>query len=558
MTMGCLRLPRYESQLGEPFADALHDRALGINCTSRGGEVDMPTKDDAFLSQAVAAVFVLFYSLDRFNVPTTNRSSTTAFRYFTGASLYSSILLFLYYLLTRFQGLVPLVFEQSTAPPYLKSLSSPFVAALTVTVLLPTAPFLSALDAKIRTNVYRLVSIPTEALRLSTRLRSRPFSPDESLQEQTRRRLLNDGWSTEDVRFYADSSIQFAWTKVTLLMVRVEQLAEDARFSGFLLNNDDYKRLKTRHSELVPRLRDGLGLLLRSPSDGGSADTGLRAARALETSYRAQIDDLLGAVLDLISRASLQCVLTQSARDDMLAGFGFSVEVEPPLPIDQAVQLFLMLMLVVLGGHLLSFDRTVDTVSQVLVDSAGISVAGTAAIMCAVLSRRRWSFARRRADGTRPYAFYLTAGFLGVIPAALLIYLSLAVRSWSWAVASGDFRIYRIWLLLAFMLPFVSAFLTDDVLPREWTASRLRTAEAVAAAAVTSIVAFVARWDLIARGQEHVAPPLSLTLLCGGVGGALIGFCVPEWFRNGPTLAPPQKVVVAMAPSGANAPVRSD
>lgn len=37
----------------------------------------------------IAALFVLYYSWDRFNVPTTNRSSTTAFRYFSGAALYS-------------------------------------------------------------------------------------------------------------------------------------------------------------------------------------------------------------------------------------------------------------------------------------------------------------------------------------------------------------------------------------------------------------------------------------------------------------------------------------
>ena len=54
----------------------------------------------------LGGVFVLFYSGTRFNTPSTNRSSTTAARYFMGLFLYCLVSLSVYGLLVAFPHLL--------------------------------------------------------------------------------------------------------------------------------------------------------------------------------------------------------------------------------------------------------------------------------------------------------------------------------------------------------------------------------------------------------------------------------------------------------------------
>ena len=96
----------------------------------------------------VGTLFVLFHSANRFNTPSTNRSSTTAGRFFLALSVYCLAALLTYLLLVDFPHLVTLLAagQPQDLPGFMKELSSPLVMALLMTTLLPKLPLLSTVD----------------------------------------------------------------------------------------------------------------------------------------------------------------------------------------------------------------------------------------------------------------------------------------------------------------------------------------------------------------------------------------------------------------------------
>ena len=90
----------------------------------------------------VGTLFVLFHSANRFNTPATNRSSTTAGRFFLAQSVFCLAAVFTYFVLVNFPHLVTLLAAgpPQDQPGYMKELSSPLVMALLMTTLLPRLP----------------------------------------------------------------------------------------------------------------------------------------------------------------------------------------------------------------------------------------------------------------------------------------------------------------------------------------------------------------------------------------------------------------------------------
>src|SRR5438552_15934028 len=93
----------------------------------------------------VGAAFVLIYASQRFNTPSTNRSSTTAGRYYLGVLLYCLVGLIFYGIMVHAPYLV-IFFAQGhpvDVPSAAKELSSPLVVALLLTVALAKVPLLN-------------------------------------------------------------------------------------------------------------------------------------------------------------------------------------------------------------------------------------------------------------------------------------------------------------------------------------------------------------------------------------------------------------------------------
>ena len=144
------------------------DAVNGVFNDAAPSEEGAMTLDRAQLG--IGGIFVLVSAWSRFNTPSTNRSSTTFFRFASGLILYVAASLLFYSVLAFSQDVLQPMLQEIHPPKFVSSLSSPFVAALLLTVLLPRVPLLNEIDSRARSSIHRLVSIPTEALRLSRRI----------------------------------------------------------------------------------------------------------------------------------------------------------------------------------------------------------------------------------------------------------------------------------------------------------------------------------------------------------------------------------------------------
>lgn len=116
----------------------------------------------------IGAIFVLISAAGRFNTPHTNRSSTTALRYYTAFLCYLLVGLGLYFALLSFGPLLEAL--KIEAAYYGKLIASPPFVALLLTVLLPKVPLLAEGDAWILGHLQRMGAIPYEARRLTSKL----------------------------------------------------------------------------------------------------------------------------------------------------------------------------------------------------------------------------------------------------------------------------------------------------------------------------------------------------------------------------------------------------
>jgi hypothetical protein len=57
----------------------------------------------------IGGIFVAFFAADRFNTPASNRSSTTAMRYYTAATFYCLFALLLYSVVVKYPHLLQAV-----------------------------------------------------------------------------------------------------------------------------------------------------------------------------------------------------------------------------------------------------------------------------------------------------------------------------------------------------------------------------------------------------------------------------------------------------------------
>src|SRR6185436_2709560 len=189
----------------------------------------------------VGLLFVLFQAGRRFNTPSTNRSSTTAGRYYMALGVYWAAAGTTYLGLSEFPHLIRFLTADfvgaGQAPAVLAAaerLSSPLFAALLMTVLLPNLPLLSGIDRWIFRELQGVAAIPYEVRRLSAELRGLPCSLPADVREEIGERLDSEGIAGGDVRFEGGAAPQQAWTSLTGLFILVERWEKDRRMAAYV------------------------------------------------------------------------------------------------------------------------------------------------------------------------------------------------------------------------------------------------------------------------------------------------------------------------------------
>jgi hypothetical protein len=484
----------------------------------------------------LGTILVALYASDRFNTPASNRSSTTAARYYTAVALYLGVATGIYAVLLF--GFPQLAHQWAPSAienlPWAKDLSAPLLVALLLTVSLPRVPILSNIDEWIRKKLQHMAAIPYEARRLSAALRKAPFHVADERQDEIRSGMLGEGFVAKDILFLDGSGPQPLWTKATALMKSLEDWEGHPRFSGFVANfATDLDALRGRYKQLVPKARNCFRLVrdhAAGRSDGQTDD----AVTQFQADFVEQARELMRSMYDFFGRGVLQCKLTHGARCEQLRSLGFEVRLpRPKLTANELVALFMGLTVVLVFAFV---ARSSAGRAASLLELVGLAVRISAiycvAIGWALYPKDRWQCARQGAGDIRPVACYMLSA---VLASATGLAMSLMVK----CLLSRDLamvweHICQVWpwTLMTFATAFATAWLTDNRPTPRWPASRLRWLEGLAQAALMVGVAWIVHILLRETGPQ--VPPLGDVLLRSGIIGFGIGFLVPTWHRDAP------------------------
>jgi hypothetical protein len=518
------------------------------------------------LDLAVGAVFVLFYTAHRFNTPSTNRSSTTAARYFLALGAYCIVGLGVYLALVQFPHLVTFLAQGETddVPEYAKTLSSPLLVALLTTVLLPKVPLLSGLDAWVCKQLQEMAAIPHEVRRLSAALRKQPFAISEEVQAAVRTKLQNEGFDPRDVRFDQGQGPAQIWSLTTALLTELEDWEGDRRMTCcFQEFGDTLEKIEARHAALVGKAKTCFRLV-RETSAQDDTDKAKEAARSYADDFYEQVTQLHHDLLEFISRAILRAELTDTARNQRLQSLGFSVTIaHEAFTLNEMMSLFGVIGVALLSALVLLAPASQNVTHGALVVRAiMLSVIYSVAVACVVYPKEGLAFAKRDPGEMRPVAFYIAAGLLaaGVAQLIGLGFNCLLERSFTSGLLRA--RLTYPWALLSFGTSVVTGFLIDNDPPARWP-RLFRLLEGLVSAATMVGVAYLVHGWLVEVYQNAQVRPADYHVLrmvsalgTAGVVGFVIGYLVPTWYREAPRRkaelqAPKLREVPAAVPAGA-------
>ncbi len=492
----------------------------------------------------VGGVFVLLYSAQRFNTPATNRSSTTAGRFFLAVCIHGLAAVSAYAALVEFPHLLSFLAEgqADAVPETVKTFSSPLMVALLMTVLLPKLPVLSTVDTWICRQLQAMAAIPGEVRRLSAELRRQRVALRPEVQVGLAVALEADGFDKGDIRFDHGQTPMGRWSLLSAHLGLLEDWDRDRRMVGYLQEcGEVLEKLRERHTALRAKAKTCFRLL-RETSAQPDTDRAREAARQYAEDFSDQIEQLHRELLDFVSRGVLRAELTDGARNARLAALGFTVtEPQPPLSLNEMMFLFGVFGIVLLSGYVLLTPPTGVRTGVILARAIMISVIYSVAVACAVFPKQRFSLARREPGGFRPVVFYLLSGLAAVAITQLIGLGFSCVLERGFAAGVQRHRLTYPWGLLTFTTSVMTGILVDDAptAPRP----RLRRAlEGLAGAAMMCAGTWLThRWLLeVYNRASQWRPPdyrvgsLARVLIMSAVVGFVIGFLVPHWYRRAP------------------------
>jgi hypothetical protein len=489
----------------------------------------------------LGGVFILFYAAQRFNTPPTNRSSTTAGRYFMGLFSYCLVGVAFYATIVKFPHLLTFFVQgdENSVPEWAKEISSPLLVALSLTVLLQKLPFLSSLDHWICEQLQHMAAIPYEVRRLGAELHKDTLSISDEDQVTVRQQLEDEGFDPKDILFEPRHAPANAWTRLAALLHKVQDWESDRRMASYLSAcQGELENLRRRQEWLASKAKTCFRLLDENAAAGVTGKAH-EAVTQYEDDFTEQVAQLHQNVLDFIARGVLHAELTDSARVHRLQSLGFAAKWPPNrvFTLNQMMLLFGVVCIVMLSGSVLFSDsgRGVQF-GSVLMKTIRISLIYSIAVACAVLPKAKWKFARIQVGDVRPTTFYLVAGLMavGISQVTTLVFNSVSMGGIQPAWAR--FQLTYPWLLITFGTALMTAVLVDNPTFHGMSRWQQRCTEGLLQAAVMLGVAYLTHSWLEQRSEVisvvQRVPPLTSVMGMSGMVGFVIGFCIPTWYRQ--------------------------
>lgn len=493
----------------------------------------------------VGATFVALYAFERINTPKISQEATTPSRYWSMVLAYSLASILLYFVLSMSLSLVgiqTLKTFQILPPDSFKETSPPVLMALLLTVLLSKIPGLSKLDEAVRREFRHRASMSRIAGNLSHLLERSPLRLSPQQQAEIIATLKEQGIGPENAIFIDNRSVQYTWTRVSVLLVALRGWKSNPDYNHFVnAFRGEWDKLieDAEHSEAKAIRCFRLGNV---PGDDAALSSALKDCRH---HYSEQLDELLKQLSDFMGRGiahvcgnrpeRLRQHLTEIGLD-VRSGVGYTAhQIAFVIMVALVVSIFLPLLINLVSGE--DF-RVGPYVFKVV---AGYTIAAL------VVLRLHYHPNRPKNDNNiRPWGRYLTAGLvtlLLVIP-FVLIYDTLIKRDVA-EVFNRFIHFGYVYQLRPLVLAVLLAYLIDtQVTPerrrlRQW--QEMGISAVCMAAASGAIVLLLGAIKLKHPEYQVRVPDTEVMILSAAVLGALIGYWLPSSTRTVAERAPDRR-----------------
>ena len=524
------------------------------------------------------------YNTSRFKYDTTrltriaqNRSATTFLRFSIFFLCYLLTLLAIYWLFGSFLQTSPDIFSRlwpafsgpnSVVSPGLSGtdlahLTGPVVAALMLTVLLPTLPLLKSFDDWLVQKFWDLGRIPGNVLHQSKKLHhaSLTFSPRRRSEIIARAELFHI--PSDHQVFKESDSVEHHWVRLCHLMLELDawRMAHAGRYARYLedkkhefgalgLEFDNLSRQVSSYGRWKGNVPDESG----NESSEILEDFRKRLAEEVQSHYK--------AVCTFVACAVFASELSETARRRSLQDMGFDQDaalVESLTPT-QVIKLSLAIAAAFFGISLVeAYLKHPDGVrlAPILFLSLIMTTSYGAAAIAGIIPKATWSFADIEQGGRQSILAYLLATLLAVLFGLIAM---ISIR-YTFSAVEGLNPVQNIdkvikdlswshpYLVQSAAIGFVTAFCIDSFQPhfrvgRRWHrwADAAGLGLVMAAASVVTycwmegVVPFEATRDPAFRGKTDPV----LFVAKGAVVGLVIGSLVPSWYRENRLRTPMQ------------------
>jgi hypothetical protein len=493
-------------------------------------------------SYLVASFLVLFYAASRFNTPHTVRSQTCRFQYFSSCLVYMAsnqgLLMAVTYLLgQKPEWLAVLHFGSGDAlPDNLNGVDAPLVAALMLTTLLPSFPFLRELDARMLRVFHKMGEIPIGAVRWDKRMHEASFVIGGKLLADTRAFIENCPQLSDALKgeLQADASTnltRFRFTRSLALYVALSDL-------------DAWEEFGDEFPDDVAAFEKKMSSFFRQ--SGGFFAFAAQLSKEQLDQLHDPIEKFREAALETYDdiRLMLARVVLYSSNSDVevarkLDAMGFAIERPAPIriPLNLLCLDILGVILLFTTSTILFADERMELGKAVAI---GLFVAlnHSLAAAFALLPKQLWSFADIRAAGERPILAYVISGACALTVALPVSYGFFLLRQHV-NIDSGPIMPFAgqcKWLLMSTVLSVALAFACDDFAASDHEPAELRWIESAGLAALMALTGWVVvNWmapDQAALHPDGAAPSLTVAIVLSASIGALFGFTIPHWYRG--------------------------
>jgi len=506
------------------------------------------------------ASLIVIYASERFNTPSQVRASTTAGRYYMAIFLYLLIYLVTFLVFTYYPGIASGLKKQLAANDIsvdwvLSGFFDPqdskiIFVALVLSLLVPKMPMISKVDKKLREFLHKLALIPYEAIRRSRDMQAMDFVIPDANREKLENELERLGFDRDKIDLNTEDALTRGGLNIIYLISSIKNWGTESRFSNFMQDRSEQQnRLQEHRKRYVSMMQNLIEL-----DEQIKINPGMEALQETRDSFRNNMqverEALYADICDFISHAVLTCCLTNGNIKKVTNELGFICDPSKQSKLLQAVNYTLALFSLLLVFVLLSFILLLGTngdIERILLIVTMIVSIYSAAVVCALFPKQLWSLFKYR-NKVYPVCGYLLSGLMAMSSSLVismffktLVFVkedSISGIVAPFTLAWQDFSTVSYpWIIMSFVAAISTAFLSDWTVLSNRPIYLRRFFDGVLQSIILiggSVIVYLWLVDL-----EYTRVPnlTRLVTITGGI-GFLIGFIVPNWYRNSYVIEP--------------------